>query len=118
MIELNKIYNEDCFEGIKRIPDGSIDMILTDPPYNTTAAKWDTKIDLDLMWKEFLRVAKENAAFVITSQQPFTTDVINANRKYFRYEWIWKKAHSTGFLQARRMPLKAHENVLISRWQN
>ena len=113
MIELNKIYNEDCLEGMKRIDDKSIDMILCDLPYGTTHNKWDTVIDLELLWKEYNRIIKNNGAIILTAQQPFATALINSNFKNFRYEWIWEKSRVTGFLNANRRPLTAHENILI-----
>lgn len=88
-------------------------MILTDPPYNTTACTWDIKIDLQALWHEFNRIIKANGAMVVCSRQPFTTDVINANRKLFRYEIIWEKTMPLGFLDANRMPLRSHENLLL-----
>ena len=75
-MEVNKIYNEDCLETLKRLPDNSIDLMLTDPPYNVTRNEWDKPIDLDVLWLEWHRVVKPNGAIVITSQQPFTTDLI------------------------------------------
>ncbi len=113
MIELDTIYNEDCLIGMKEIPDKSIDMILTDPPYGTTRNKWDVHIDLDAMWLEFNRVIKDHGAMCVTCQQPFETDLINANRRYFRYEWVWDKRCASGFLNANRMPLRRHENVAV-----
>jgi len=113
LIELNKIYNEDCLEGMKRIPDGSVDMILCDLPYGTTANKWDSIIDLKLLWGQYNRVIKEGGVIVLTASQPFTTTLINSNIGNFRYEWVWEKEQGTGFLTANKMPLKNHENVLI-----
>lgn len=112
-MELNKIYFEDCLETMKRIPDGSIDLMLTDPPYNVTACKWDYAIDLPVLWKEWLRIVKENGAFVFTASQPFTTDLINSNRKNFKYECQWIKNKSAGGLSSKYMPLKINENILI-----
>ena len=112
-MDVNKIYNEDCLETLSRIPDNSIDLMLTDPPYNTTACEWDCKIDLKTLWKEWLRIGKDNCAFVFTSSQPFTTDLINSNRKMFKYELIWEKDRGTNFLQAKYQPLKLHENILV-----
>ena len=113
-MELDRIWNEDCLEGMKRIPDGSVDMVLCDPPYGTTDAFWNQKIiDPIRMWEQFKRVTKENAAIVIFSQLPYAVDVINANRKMFRYEWIWEKTQGVGFLNANKMPLRAHENALV-----
>ena len=112
-MELNKIYFEDCIETIKRIPDGSIDLMLTDTPYNIIDCKWDYAIDLPVLWKEWLRIVKKNGAFVFTASQPFTTDLINSNRKYFKYEWIWEKTMGGGVANSSYMPLKYHENILV-----
>lgn len=110
MIEL---YNGDCLEVMKQIPDGSIDMVLCDLPYGTTACKWDKVIPLDLLWEQYERIIKQNGAIVLFSTQPFTTDLICSNRKLFRYEIIWEKTQKTGFYNANRMPLKGHENILV-----
>lgn len=112
-IAINKIYKEDCLEGMKRIPDKSVDMVLCDLPYGTTMLEWDICIPLDKLWKQWLRVCKQNAAIVLFSAQPFTTDLINSNRKMFRYEIIWKKSMRTGYLNAKKMPLRIHENILV-----
>ncbi len=109
----NNIYQGDCFELIKGIPDGTVDCVITDPPYGTTENKWDKKVDLVALWKELYRVAKPNAAFLFNSQMPFTVDLVNSNRKDFRYEWIWGKSQGTGFLNANKMPLKIHEQILV-----
>jgi site-specific DNA-methyltransferase (adenine-specific) len=93
--------------------DGSVDMILTDPPYGTTDLEWDAAPDLARMFAEFNRVAKPNGAIVVMAQQPFATDCIAANRKRFRYEWIWEKTAALGFLDANKKPLRAHENILV-----
>jgi DNA modification methylase len=112
-MELNKIYHMDYLEGLKAMPDNSIDMILTDPPYGTTQNKWDKPVDLAAMWQELRRVAKDDAAILVFSQMPYTVDLVAANRRQFRYEWILEKNNATGFLNARRMPLKAHETVCV-----
>ena len=113
-MDIDRIYNEDCLEGMKRIADGSVDMILTDPPYGTTNASWNRKIvDPVRMWEQFKRVTKPNAAIVVFAQMPFAIDVINANRKMFRYQWIWQKTQGTGFLNSHKMPLHAHEQALV-----
>ena len=112
-LALNKIYNEDCLEGMKRIDDKSIDMILCDLPYGMTYNKWDTVIPLDRLWKQYKRVIKDNGAIVLTASQPFASELICSNRKLFRYEWIWEKENSTNFLNAKKMPLKKHENILV-----
>jgi len=107
------IYKGNCIEEMQKIPDGSISLILTDLPYGTTANKWDKKIPLDKLWNEWLRVLKPNGVIALWSQMPFTAELIMSNPKLFRYEWIIEKTNSTGFLNAKKMPLKAHENVLI-----
>ena len=113
MIELNKIYNEDCLEGMKRIPDGSVDMILCDLPYGTTACKWDAIIPFETLWVQYERVIKDNGAIVLTASQPFTSALVMSNVKWFKYEWIWEKSHPTGFASSKYNPLKYHESVLI-----
>ncbi|MFK4329996.1 site-specific DNA-methyltransferase (adenine-specific) [Bacillus sp. RC240] len=111
---LNQVFNVDCLEGMKLIPDKSVDMILCDLPYGTTACKWDSIIPFDLLWKQYERIIRDNGAILLTASQPFTTKLIASNMKLFRYEWIWKKGnHVTGFPNANRMPLKNHENVLV-----
>ena len=103
----------DCLERVKEIPDGSVDMILCDLPYGTTACKWDSIIPLDKLWGEYLRVAKPHAAIVLTASQPFTTVLISSNMQMFRYSWVWEKEQGVNFLSAKRQPLKVHEDVVI-----
>lgn len=98
---------------MKNIPDKSIDMILADLPYGTTACKWDSVIPFDLLWREYKRVIKNGGAIVLTAQPPFDKALANSNIKQFRYEWIWEKEQGTGFFNAKRMPLKNHENILV-----
>ena len=112
-MEKNIIYHGDCIEEMKILPDNSVDMVLTDPPYGMTQNKWDTIVDMDAFWKEIKRVTKKNSAILIFTQMPFTATVVMSNPKMFRYEWICEKANATGFLNARRMPMKCHENVLV-----
>lgn len=88
-------------------------MVLCDLPYGTTQCKWDSQINLDKLWVEYNRVTKSNAAICLFSQQPFTSKLVMSNPKMFRYEWIWVKKQGTGFLNANKMPLKAHENILV-----
>jgi len=95
------------------IPDKSIDMILADPPYGTTACKWDSIIPLEPMWKQLKRVIKKNGAIVMTASQPFTTILISSNMKMFKYEWVWMKSKATGFLDAKKRPLNNHENICV-----
>ena len=113
MIELDKIYNEDCLEGMKRIPDGSIDCIICDLPYGTTQLEWDKVIPFEPLWEQYERIAKENAAIILFSSQPFTTDLICSNRKMFKYEIIWDKVTKTNFYDAKKRPMKSHENILV-----
>jgi site-specific DNA-methyltransferase (adenine-specific) len=113
MIELNRIYNEDCLEGMKRIPDGSVDMILCDLPYGTTACKWDSIIPFNELWEQYERIIKDNGAIVLTASQPFTTDLINSNRRLFRYELIWDKGRGNEPWLCNIRPMKSHENICI-----
>lgn len=108
-----KLYNGDCLELMKNIPDKSIDMILCDLPYGTTRNKWDSIIPLDKLWKQYKRIIKENGAIVLFSQMPFTAELVESNIKDFKYEWIWEKEQGTGHLNAKKMPLKIHENILV-----
>jgi site-specific DNA-methyltransferase (adenine-specific) len=113
MLEQNQIYQGDCLELMKSIKDKTIDMILCDLPYGITDNTWDSVIPFDRLWAEYNRIAKDNAAIVLTSQFPFTIDLINSNRKSFRYDLIWNKINTSGFLNANRMPLRSHEHILI-----
>ena len=110
MIDLIK---GDCLEVMKEIADGSIDAIITDPPYGTTACKWDSVIDFDLMWEQLNRIIKPNGAIVLFGSEPFSSALRMSNIKNFKYDWIWQKTRSTGNLNAKRMPLKAHEVVSV-----
>ena len=103
----------DCLEVMKSIPDGSIDLVLADPPYGTTACKWDSIIPLEPMWEQLKRIIKPNGAIVLTASQPFTTALISSNLKCFCYSWIWDKQFGANFAQAKRQPLKVHEDVLV-----
>tara|TARA_R110000751_G_scaffold273916_1_gene374732 strand:+ start:42 stop:743 length:702 start_codon:yes stop_codon:yes gene_type:complete len=103
----------DCLEEMKDIPDNSIDMILTDLPYGTTSCKWDSIIPLDKLWVEWNRIIKPNTPIILTSQTPFDKILGMSNIKNLRYEWIWEKNISTGHMNANKMPLKSHENILV-----
>ncbi len=103
----------DCLERMKEIEDGSVDMVLADPPYGITSCKWDSVIDLDLIWERLKRVIKPNGAIVMTASQPFTSNLISSNYKMFRYCIVWDKIKGTGFLNAKRMPMRNHEDVVI-----
>lgn len=112
-MELNKIYNEDCLEGMKRIPDKSVDMILCDLPYGTTACSWDTIIPFEPLWEQYERVIKDNGAIVLTAIQPFTSALVMSNPKLFKREWIWEKTIAPNFLTLSKGPAKKHESVLV-----
>ncbi|WP_188068992.1 DNA-methyltransferase [Brevibacillus brevis] len=112
-IELNRIYQRDCIEGMRMIPNGSVDMILCDLPYGTTQNKWDAIIPLQPLWDQYKRIIKGNGAIVLTAQTPFDKVLGCSNLEMLRYEWIWEKTTPTGHLNANKMPMKAHENVLV-----
>jgi site-specific DNA-methyltransferase (adenine-specific) len=113
-LELNKIYHMDCLEGMKLIPDKSIDMILCDLPYGVTARnKWDCIIDLDKLWLQYKRIIKDNGVIALFAQTPFDKILGASNIKMLKYEWIWDKTKGSGFLNAKRMPLRQHENILV-----
>lgn len=112
-MELNKIYNMDCLEGMKAIPDGSIDMILCDLPYGQTKNQWDKVIPLSDLWKEYLRVIKKNGAIVLFADGIFLADLMQSNRKMWRYNLVWDKILTSGFLNANRMPLRRHEYICV-----
>lgn len=107
------IWNGDCLELMRHVPDGSADMVLCDLPYGTTACAWDTVIPFDFLWSEYWRVAKPNAAVVLTASQPFTTALINSQIERFKYELIWSKNQPSGFLNAKIAPMKNHENICV-----
>ena len=108
-----EIYHGDCLEIMKNIPDKSVDMVLCDLPYGTTRNKWDTVIPLDLLWEQYERIIKDNGAIVLFAQTPFDKVLGVSNLKMLRYEWIYSKTKPTGFLNANKMPLKKHENILV-----
>lgn len=108
-----EIWNDDCLTGMPKIPDKSIDMILCDLPYGTTACKWDTIIPFESLWEQYKRIIKDNGAIVLTASQPFTSALVMSNVKMFKYEWVWEKERPTNFISAKKNPLKIHENILI-----
>ena len=112
-LDLNKIYNEDCLEGMKRIDDKSIDMILCDLPYGTTQNKWDSVIPLDELWKEYKRIIKDNGVIVLTSQGIFTAKLMLSNEKWFKYKLVWVKSKATNFLNAKKQPLRKYEDICV-----
>lgn len=112
-LELNRVYQMDCLEGMKLLPDKSIDMILCDLPYGTTACKWDTIIPLDKLWEQYKRLIKDNGAIVLTASQPFTTKLISSNLDMFKYCWYWVKSKPNGFQHAKNKPMTKVEEVCV-----
>ena len=108
-----QLLNGDCLQLMKQIPNKSIDMILCDLPYGTTHNKWDSQIPFDKLWSEYERIIKDNGAMVFTGQGLFSARMIVSNEKLYRYSLIWEKTKAGGFLNARRMPLQAHEDILV-----
>jgi len=113
MMEVDRIICGDCLDLMRDMPDNYFDSIITDPPYGTTACKWDSVIPLGPMWEQLRRVTKPNGAIVITASQPFTSILVNSNLKMFRCEWIYKKRCASNFAQAQYAPMKEHESVLV-----
>jgi len=115
MLEINKVYNEDCIgkNGMCLIEDKSINLILADLPYGTTACKWDSIIDLNKLWPEYKRIIKPYGAIVLFGSQPFTTTLISSNISWFKYSWIWEKNRATGHVHAKNRPMKIHEDILV-----
>lgn len=109
----NKIINGDSITIMKTLPAGSVDLILCDLPYGTTACTWDKRIPMTELWEKYKRIIKDNGAILLFAQQPFATDLINAGRTFFRHEIVWEKSRATGFLNANKMPLRAHELILV-----
>ena len=110
MVEL---HHGDCLKILPTLSDNSVDMLLVDLPYGTTACKWDSIIPLDKLWEQYNRICKQNAAMVFTAAQPFTTVLASSNIKNFNYEWIWEKPQGTNPMNSKVMPLKSHENILV-----
>lgn len=107
------LYHGDCLVEMNDIPRESVDLILCDLPYGTTRCKWDTVVPLDELWQHYTRIAKPNAAIVLTAQTPFDKVLGSSNLKMLKYEWIWEKTAATGHMNAKKMPMKAHENILV-----
>ena len=112
-MKLNTIYNEDCLEGMKRIPDESVDMILCDLPYGTTKNKWDHIINIEELWTLYKRVIKPNGAIVLFGSQPFTSVLINGNLKGYKHQWVWDKVRFANQMAAKFQPLKIQEEVIV-----
>ena len=108
-----ELYNGDCIDIMKDIPSGSVDMVLCDLPYGTTQNKWDAVIPFDLLWEQYNRVAKVSAAIVLFAQGVFYADLVHSNRKGFRYDLVWDKMLKGGFLNAKVMPMRIHEQIAV-----
>lgn len=103
----------DCLQAMEGLPDASVDMILTDLPYGTTACKWDVVIPFEPLWHQWKRICRFDGAIVLTAAQPFTSKLVMSNPKGFAYAWVWDKGVGASFVQAKRMPMRVHEDVLI-----
>jgi len=112
-MELNKIYNEDCLIGMQNIPDKSVDLILCDLPYGTTKCSWDIIIPFEPLWEQYRRIKTDTAAILLFAQTPFDKILGASNLDWLKYEWIWEKTQATGHYNAKKMPMKAHENILV-----
>ena len=110
---INRVFEADCLEKMKDIPTGSIDMILCDLPYGTTQNAWDSYVPLGELWAEYNRIIKPNGAIALTSHGIFTAKLILSQEKIFKYKWIWEKSKSTNFLNAKKQPLRKHEDVCV-----
>lgn len=108
-----QLFQGDCLEVMKGIPDKSIDLVLADVPYGTTACSWDSVIPLEPMWKELKRVTKPKSAIVLFGSQPFTSILINSNLDMYKYNWVWEKNRATNFPNAKKRPLTAHEDIVV-----
>lgn len=108
-----QLWHGDCLEEMDRIESGSVDMICADLPYGTTACKWDVVIPFEPLWKQYKRVIKKRGAIALFGSQPFTSMLVMSNLEWFKYEWIWDKNTPTGFLNAKKSPLRQHESILI-----
>lgn len=113
MIELDKIFNEDCLEGMKRIPDKSIDCIICDLPYGTTISKWDVVIPFEPLWKHYHRICKDNGAILLFGAEPFSSHLRLSNLKEFRYDWIWEKTKAPNFMFVKGQPARLHEIISV-----
>lgn len=113
MIDINSIILGDCLEAMKDIPDGSVDAIITDLPYGTTACKWDSVIPFEPLWEQYRRMIKPTGAIVLFSQQPFTSALIMSNIEMWKYNWIWQKDNGSNFLNAHHQPLKITEDICV-----
>ena len=112
-MKINQIIHGDCLELMKDIPDKSIDMILCDLPYGSTKCKWDIIIPFEPLWEQYERIIKDNGVIVLFGSEPFSSYLRMSNIKLYKYDWIWRKARPNGFLNAKKMPMKAHETISV-----
>ena len=112
-MEINKVYLGDCLEVMKNIPDKSIDMILADLPYGTTACKWDTIIPFEPLWEQYKRIIKDNGAIVLTASQPFTSVLVMSNVKDYKYSWVWNKKAFSNQMMVKFQPLRITEDICV-----
>ena len=108
-----ELHNGDCLDILPTLPAQSIDAVICDPPYGTTSCKWDSVIPFEPMWRELKRLIKPRGAIVLFGSQPFTSALVMSNPKWFKYDWIWDKHTPTGFLNAKKMPLRSHEEIVV-----
>ena len=113
LTENYKLYLGDCLDAMKNIPNKSVDMILCDLPYGTTQNKWDTVISFNELWYEYIRIIKNNGAIILFSQGIFTAKLILSNEKWFKYKIVWEKSKATNFLNAKKQPLRKHEDICV-----
>ena len=111
--ETYKLLHGDCLERMKEIPDGSVDLILTDPPYGTTNCRWDSVIPFEPMWEQLKRIIKPNGAIVLFGSEPFSSALRMSNIKQYKYDWVWEKSKATGFLNSKKQPLRSHEIISV-----
>lgn len=109
----NRFLLGDCFDRMREIADGSVDMVLADLPYGTTACAWDSVLPFDALWREYWRVCKPGAAVVLTASQPFTSALVMSQVQYFKYALVWEKSRATGHVHAKNKPMKRHEDILV-----
>lgn len=108
-----KLIHGECLAEMAKLPDASVDMVMCDLPYGTTQNKWDTVIDLPSLWAQYKRICKPSAAIVLTAAQPFTSVLVCSNLKNFKYQWVWEKNKATGHLNAKKQPLRSHEDIVV-----
>jgi site-specific DNA-methyltransferase (adenine-specific) len=113
MIDTDKVYNEDCLEGMKRIPDKSIDMVLCDLPYGTTKCRWDTIIPFEPLWDRYKRIIKDHGAIVLFGSEPFSSYLRMSRKEYYRYDLYWDKVLGTGFASVKKQPMRTIETISI-----